>query len=150
MNRLFFLAPACVALLLAACAGTSLDVQRPFTPSATDRFAYEITPQANMSADALALFDARLKSRLVPARGAAGPATRNVDIAITRYVTRKPEGVELPADAITSRVTVRDATSGAVLGQFSVDSKNPGTWRTTAVLLNEHADRIAAYLRARS
>jgi hypothetical protein len=59
-------------------------------------------------------------------------------------------GEELPADAITSRVTVFDAASGAVLGRFTVESKNPGTWRTTRVLLDEHADRIAAYLRARS
>jgi hypothetical protein len=139
MRTLATLAFACGCLALAGCAGTSLAVLQPFAA------------QVEFPARALLLLDARLKSRLVDGRpGAGAQANRKIDIAITRYVTRTPVGVDAPADDITSRVTVRDAASDAVLGAFTVESKNPGTWRTTRVLLDEYADRIAAYLRKSS
>jgi hypothetical protein len=151
MRTLATLAFACGCLALAGCAGTSLAVLQPFAATAGDRFAYAITSQVEFPASALLLLDARLKSRLVDGRpGAGAQANRKIDIAITRYVTRTPVGVDAPADDITSRVTVRDAASDAVLGAFTVESKNPGTWRTTRVLLDEYADRIAAYLRKSS
>lgn len=141
----------CSALTLAGCAGTSLSVQRPFVPAVGERFEYELVPQVEMAADALVMLDTRLKAQLVD-KGPASPGgmVRKVEITITRYLTRTPVGVEAPANDIVSQVTVRDAASGAVLGAFSVESKNPGTWRTTRVLLEEHADRIARYLRNRS
>lgn len=133
--------------LLAGCAGTSSSVQKPFPASAADRFGYEVAPQIDVPADTLALLHQRLKQQLV-APGEA-TATKTAVIAITRYVTGAPVGIEAPANEIASTITVRDAASGAVLGTFSVESKNPGSWRTTGILLDDHADRIAAALKGR-
>lgn len=120
------LACAFGVLVLAGCAGTSLSVQQSFAPAAGDRFAYELAPQVEIPADALLILDTRLKGQLVDRRSTStAPANRRVDITITRYVTRKPVGVEAPADDVASRITVHDAASGAVLGVFSVESRTP-------------------------
>lgn len=137
-------AAALVALcLLAGCAGTSSSVQKPWAAAGADRFGFDIAPHVDVPADTLVLLDERLKSRLAM----GGTATKTASIAIMRYVTGAPVGIEAPANEIVSTVTVRDAASGAVLGTFRVDSKNPGSWRTTGILLDDHADRIAAALK---
>jgi hypothetical protein len=134
--------------LLAGCAGTTVSMQRPFAPAATDRFAYAVTTDVEMPADALVWLDTRLRAQLVD-RQAATTANREVEINVTRYATRGPVRVDMPLDEISSRVTVKDAGSGAVLGSFIVDSRDKGEWRTPQLLVNEHADRIAATLRGK-
>jgi hypothetical protein len=52
------------------------------------------------------------------------------------------------ADNILSQVTVRDAASGSVLGEFVVESKNPSAWGTSRGLIEEHADKIVSYLKS--
>ncbi len=141
------LVTALLGTLSAGCAGTSSSMQKPFAASAADRFGFEIAPQVQVPADSLVLLDQRLKSQLIG--GSGGTATKVAVISINRYVTGAPVGIEAPANEIASTVTVRDAGSGAVLGSFVVESKNPGSWRTTGILLDDHADRIAAALKGR-
>lgn len=134
---------------LTACAGTSVTMRQPFAPAAGDRFRYVVTPQAEVPAASLASFDGRLKAQLVAPQDSA-EATRDVAITITRYARRGPARVDAPLEAVSSQVTVRDAASGAVVGAFTVDSRDKGEWRTPKLLLDEHADRIVATLRGRS
>jgi hypothetical protein len=137
--------------VLTACAGTTVTTRQPFAPAAADRFSYVITPQVEVPAASLVSFDARLRARLVTQPPTAvASASRDVDITITRYTLRGPARVDAPLDAVTSQVTVRDAATGAVIGAFTVESRDKGEWRTPKILLDEHADRIAAALRGRS
>lgn len=153
MKRLALpVAPVAVALLAlvtlpTGCAGTSAAVQKPFAAVSGDRFAFALAPHVDVPADALALLDARLASQL--ATPGTASATKTAEIAIVRFGGAKPVGMERQANEMASTVTVRDAASGAVLGSFSVESKNPGSWRTSNMLIEEHADRIAATLKGR-
>jgi hypothetical protein len=141
----------CVAfccLALAGCAGTSLSVQKPYSSSSSgQKIAYSVNPKVEVSAEALEILDARLKTQL---DGGAG-ADRKVDIVITNYymrhgATRAMVGIMAGADNILSQVTVRDA-SGAVLAEFTVESKNPSAWGTSRGMIEEHADKIVSYVK---
>lgn len=90
----------------------------------------------------------RLKSQF---EGSAG-ADRKAEIVIVNYymrhgATRALVGIMAGADNILSQVTVRDG-GGAVLGEFTVESKNPSAWGTSRGMIEEHADKIVGYLKA--
>lgn len=138
---------ALCTLLLAGCAGTSLNVQKAYPPATGEQFSYSVNPKVEVSAEALEILDGRLKSQL----GNADGAGRKVEIVITNYymrhgATRALVGIMAGADNILSQVTVRDA-GGAVLGEFTVESKNPSAWGTSRGLIEEHADKIARYVK---
>ncbi len=51
------------------------------------------------------------------------------------------------SDNIQSRVKIKDSSTGNVLSEFTVQSKNPTAWGTSKGLIEEHADKIVATLK---
>ncbi|HYS14747.1 MAG TPA: DUF4410 domain-containing protein [Burkholderiaceae bacterium] len=141
-------------LAIAGCAGTSLNVQKSYGPTSGEKFSYAINPKVEVSAEALEIMETRLKSQLGDSlQASAGQSGKNVEISITNYymrhgATRAMVGIMAGADNILSQVTVRDAASGSVLGEFVVESKNPSAWGTSRGLIEEHADKIVSYLKS--
>jgi hypothetical protein len=138
-----------VCLLAAGCAGTSLNVQKAYAPGAGEKYSYTVNPKVEVPAEALDILKARLQSQLADR---TDPAGRKVEIAITNYYMRHGAaralvGIMAGADNMLSVVTVRDA-AGAVVGEFAVESKNPSAWGTSRGMIEEHADKIAAYLKS--
>jgi len=140
-------------LAVAGCAGTSLNVQKSYGPTSGEKFSYAINPKVEVSAEALEIMEARMKSQLGDSLQAAGQSGKTVEISITNYymrhgATRAMVGIMAGADNILSQVTVRDAAGGKILGEFVVESKNPSAWGTSRGLIEEHADKIVSYLKS--
>ncbi len=153
MNLLHALGIAIFGALVCGCAPPSLTVQKPYEPVAGEQFTYAIQPVAEVSAEALDIMDARLKSRLGDRlQRALEPSGRRIEIAITNYYMRHGAarhllGIMAGADNILSRVKVRDA-AGDVLAEFVVESGNATAWGTSRGLIEDHVDKIVTYLQA--
>lgn len=144
-----------VAVSLGGCS-TAGNVQRAYRPAPGDTISYVIIPKAEVSDEALAILRSELDGEL-RASGllAAGPADarKAVEISITSYrmrhgATRAMVGIMAGSDNMQSSVVVTDKASGAVVGQFSVQSKNSTAWGTSRGMIADHAGKIVEYLRS--
>jgi hypothetical protein len=156
MKRLLAQGLLVVSLLLGGCAGTGLRVQTAYQPAPGDKLSYAVVPKVQVSEEALSILRQELDSQL---RGggllAANPAEarKNVEISITNYYMRHGAaralvGVMAGADNMQSSVQVRDTKSQALVGEFSVESKNPTAMGTSRGMIVEHANQIVKYLRS--
>jgi len=141
-----------VLLFVAGCASpTKVDVSQGWDASPGERFAYEINTQAEITDEGLQILDERLQALLEETHDRApAETTRTVDIVITDYRMRHGAvryffGWWAGADHIVSDVTVRDAVSGEVLGEYNVHSRTSGGG-TARALIEDHANHIVRYL----
>jgi hypothetical protein len=141
-------------LLIAGCAGTSMRVQTQYHPVAGEKLRYEIVNMANVSEEGLVIMRLRLNNDLsgkgLLATGAQ-ESSRAVQVVVNTYymrngATRALVGVMAGSDRIISTVNVKEVKTGAVLGEFVVESKNPTAMGTSRGLIEQHADLIARYL----
>ena len=141
------------SVLMAGCAGTKLSVQAPYRPDTASKLSYVITPKVAVSEEALGILRQRLDIQL-NAEGLLGPnPTRQVEISIVNYYMRHGAaralvGVMAGADNMQSTVTIRDTQTQAVLGEFKVESNNATAMGTSRAMIEEHADKIANYLKS--
>ncbi len=141
-----------VLLFVAGCASpTKVDVSQSWDASPGERFAYEIDTQAEISDEGLQILDDRLQALLEKTHDRApAETTRTVAIVITDYRMRHGAaryflGWFAGADHIVSDVTVSDASSGDVLGEYNVHSRTTGGG-TARALIEDHANHIVRYL----
>ena len=156
MNRILVAGALLPCLLLVACAGASLRVDRPYQPSPGQKFTYEIVNKAQVPAEGLGILEARLATQLTGSgllTSRTDKSARTVEIVIENYymrhgATRAMVGVMAGADNILSTVIVKEAGSGEVLARFQVQSSNPTALGTSRGLIEEHADKIVNYLKS--
>ncbi len=154
MKYLTVLGLTLCCLVAAGCTDTSLSVQKSFAPTTRDTFSYLITPEVDVSAEALEIMKTRLQSQLADSlQSSPNQPAKKVEIVITNYhmrhgAARAIAGIMAGSDNILSQVTVRDAVTGAVLAEFVVESKNPSAWGTSRGLIEEHIDKIVSYLKS--
>lgn len=143
-------------LVIVGCAGTSLTVQKSFTPNSGDKFSYLITPKVDVSAEALEIMETRLQSRLGDSlQSSPDQQAKKIEIVITNYhmrhgAARAMAGMMAGTDNILTKVTVRDVLTSAILTEFVVESKNPSSTGTSRGLIEEHIDKIVSYLKSGS
>ncbi|MGH8539008.1 MAG: DUF4410 domain-containing protein [Stenotrophobium sp.] len=155
MKRSFLLGLLCLCIVLAGCASTSMKVETGFQPAAGEKFQFVITPEDIVPEKTLAIMNDRLQAQLGESLlrpGETALPDRNVEIVITRYNMRNEAlrfwvGVAAGADHIDSTVTVRDSSSGRILGVFEVESTNTSGWGTSRGLIESHVDQIVRYLK---
>lgn len=151
MKNLLIVALLCV--LFAGCAGTSLNVLKPLEPGTSGKFTYQLTPKVDVSAEALTIMNERLRSQLAESLELSpNQSTKKVEITITKYrmrhgAARALVGIMAGTDNIASRVTVTDAVSGTILADYIVNSLNDSAWGTSRGLIEEHIDKVVAYLK---
>ncbi|MFO7713334.1 DUF4410 domain-containing protein [Desulfosarcina sp.] len=153
MNRTMLFSLLLSFSILVGCAGTGMKIQNGYTPDPNASIKYSVDPKVKMSQEALGIFKERLESQFrasgLPVTGSS--AARSVEIVITNYYMRHGAaralvGIMAGVDNIQSSIIVRDMTSNAVLGQFSVKSSNPTAIFTSRGLIEDHADKIVRYV----
>ena len=151
-RRLMRLAVLLASLLLTACAGTSVSVQKPYEPSARSKVSYAVKTTAKVTDNGLQIFRERLEERLRTEQLLGdSSAVRTVEIDIVSYrvrhgATRALVGVMAGADNVRSSILIKDTQTGSVVGQFAVESKNPTATSSARLLIEGHADAIVDYI----
>lgn len=139
--------------MLAGCVGTDLQEKQSYTANQSDSFSYEIIETDNVSAEGMSIFKNRLDSKLSALGLSDQNPNKTVEITFKNYYMRHGAaralvGIMAGADNITTEVTIKDKSTGAVLGSFQVVSKNPTATGTARGLIEQHADKIANYIKS--
>ena len=141
------------SLLLVGC-GTSAVVKSEYRLSQDEKLKLQLSTPATASKEGVAIFRERLSSQLA-AKGLLASAddvsSRILDVTVTTYTmrdgaTRVMLGIMAGSDNIQSTVQIKDQSSGKILAEFAVESKNSTAWGTSRGLIEEHADEIVATL----
>jgi hypothetical protein len=155
MKKLILQGLLVASLLLTGCAGTKMSVQAPYQPTQGAALAYVVNPKVEVSDEALGILRQRLDSQLRASGllASSAGASKQVEISIVNYymrhgATRALVGVMAGADNMQSSVIVKDSTTQAVLGEFKVESSNPTAMGTSRGMIEDHADKIVAYLKS--
>lgn len=143
-------------VLITGCAETLLRVSAPYTPSANQKFTFEITNNAKMPDAALTTFRLELTNQLIASdlfTTSADTTARPIHIVIENYYDRRgvtgvTSGTAAGTDNILSTVVVQDSITHNALSSFEIQSKNPAAWGTSLGLIEEHADKIVSYLKS--
>lgn len=136
------------------CAGTKVTIQQDFNYKEAELFAYQIIDQASVTETGMSIFKSQIDNNL-KLLGLIDEDSNNViEITFTNYymrndTTRALVGVLAGADNITSNITIKEKDTGNVIAKFQVVSKNPTAMGTARGLIEEHANKITDYIRAR-
>ncbi|WNO10801.1 DUF4410 domain-containing protein [Teredinibacter sp. KSP-S5-2] len=140
-------------VFLAGCAGTHLRVDQGYAFQQNDIFSYEIVDNANVTPQGMSIFKERLESK-IKALGlnTSGESTKLIEVTFTNYYMRHGAaralvGVMAGSDNITSTVLIKDRSSGEIVGKLQVVSKNPTATSSARLLIEQHADKIADYIK---
>lgn len=154
MKQLFLAIALGASTVLTGCAGTSALVKTPYKVVQGEQFNLQLNKTDNISAEGLSILQNRLNEQLTASNLLAGnnSANRTIDVTITNYymrhgAARALAGIMAGVDNIKSTVKVKDATTGQVLSEFNVESKNPTAWGTSKGLIEDHANKIVATLK---
>ncbi|MEP6823313.1 MAG: DUF4410 domain-containing protein [Ramlibacter sp.] len=142
------------ATLVAGCT-TSARVQSEYKLPQGEKFSFQVTAPTNVSAEARQIFDERLRGQLAGGSLLAGSSdvnARSLEIAVTTYnmrhgAARALLGILAGSDDMQSTVKVRDRGTGAVLSEFSVESRNSTAWGTSKGMIEDQADKIVETLK---
>ncbi|MBK1613624.1 hypothetical protein CKO44_09090 [Rubrivivax gelatinosus] len=144
-----------VATALSGCAGTSAAVKTQYRMVPGEQLNLQVSAPKDVSEEGMAILRDRLKSQLaasglLASASEAGKQTLEVEVAnyyMRHGAARAMVGILAGADNIRSTVRVKDAATGNVVSEFSVESKNPTALGTSKGLIEEHADKIVAVLK---
>ena len=140
-------------IFLVGCAGTELTVDQSYAYKTSDSFDHEIIDKANVTANGMAIFEARLDAKLNQLElNLSDKGSRKIEITFTNYhmrhgAARALAGVMAGSDNITSTVIIKDTESDEVIGKLQVVSKNPTATGSARGLIEQHADKIATYIK---
>lgn len=135
-------------LLLAGCAGTQSNVRQPLIQTTASDVRLALDNYGGMSPEGRSLLESRLAERLGKRLNSSAATELRVRVSYYRVkpaAARLMVGVLAGQDRITSDVSIVDA-AGNVLGQTTVDSKNPTAVFTANGLVRGHADAIADFV----
>jgi hypothetical protein len=136
--------------LLAGCAGTSAIVQSEYRLAQGEKLKLQLNAPPTASEERVTILRERLATQLSSnalLAGSSDASSRTIDVTVTNYrlrhgATRALVGIMAGADNIQSTVQVKDSSTGKVLSEFKVESKNPSAWGTSKGMIEEHADKI--------
>lgn len=139
--------------LLSGCVGTNLEVSQSYTADQSDSFSYNIIETDEVSEEGMSIFKTRLDSEFSSLGLSNSDPNKIVEIDFKNYYMRHGAaralvGVMAGSDNITTDVIIKDKSTGAVLGSFQVVSKNPTATGTSRGLIEQHADKIATYIKS--
>ena len=141
---------------LAGCAGTSAIVQSEYRLAQGEKLKLQLSAPPTASEEGMAILRERLTTQLSSnalLAGASDTSSRTVEVTVTNYsmrhgATRALVGIMAGADNVQSTVKVKDFSTGKILSEFNVESKNPSAWGTSRGMLEEHADKIVETLKS--
>ena len=144
-----------VASLVAGCAGTAASVKTEYRLAQGERLSLQVTAPPTITDEGLQILKAKLTAQLTEASllaDASATSGRILDVTVTNYTMRHGAarallGIMAGSDNIQSTVKVKDRVTGAVLSEFSVESKNPTAMGTSRGMIETHADTIVETLR---
>lgn len=145
---------AVVLLGVAGCTSTNMRVQHEYVHSDQDRFAYDIVTAVSVTDIGLSIFTLRLDQSLKQLDiDASEGATKTARITFIRYyvrhgATRVFAGIAAGVDKIVTNVEIIDNQTGQAVSKFVVSSTNPSAIWTAKGLIQQHADKIANYLKS--
>ena len=142
------------ATLVAGCT-TSAKVQSEYKLAQGEKFSFLITAPTEVSAEARQIFNERLTSQLTGSgllAASSDASARSLEIAVTNYnmrhgAARALLGIMAGSDNMQSTIKVKDRGTGAVLSEFSIESKNSTAWGTSRGMIEDHADKIVETLK---
>ncbi len=139
--------------LLTGCVGTSLKVDQSYVYNASDSFSYSIIDEAEVTPQGMSIFKDRLKAQLIESTLYSEDSNKEIEVTINNYrmrhgAARALAGIMAGADNITSTIRIKDKSSGDVVGEFQVVSKNPTATGTAKGLIEQHADKIVVYVKS--
>ena len=143
------------ATLFAGCS-TSAKIQSEYKLPQGEKFSFRVTAPTDINAEARQIFDASLTSQLSGSGLLAGSSdvnARSLEIAVRNYnmrhgAARALLGILAGSDNMQSTVKVKDKGTGAVLSEFSVESKNSTAWGTSKGMIEDQADKIVDTLKS--
>lgn len=140
---------------LVGCAGTSAIVQSEYRLAQGEKVKLQLSTPPTASEEGMAILRERLTTQLSSnalLAGGSDASNRTVEVIVTNYymrhgAARAMVGIMAGSDNIQSTVKIKDSSTGNVLSEFTVQSKNPTAWGTSKGLIEEHADKIVATLK---
>lgn len=144
-----------VLFALGGCAGTRLVAQDPLAIDKTDTFSYTVEHADRVTGEGMAIFKDTLESELRAASllADAERAGKVIEIDFVNYrmrhgAARALAGALAGSDSIQTAVTIKNKAGGEAAGRFYVESKNPTAVGSARGLIEDHARKIVAHLKA--
>jgi Domain of unknown function (DUF4410) len=152
MKTLTVFAVALIMIVVSGCVGTKMQVQQDYTYVASDSFSYEISDQAEVTEEGMAVFKERLDGKLEELGLSSDEANKTIEITFTNYrmrhgASRALVGIMAGSDNITSTVLIKDNATGEVVCEMEVVSKNSTATGSAKGLIQGHADKIVNYIK---
>ena len=155
MSNIKLIISMVTVIFMIGCYGTNLKINQKYMYASSDTFSYEIIEEAKVSEEGMAIFKIRLESNLNALKLISeekGTSNKLIEITFNNYymrhgAARSLVGVMAGVDNITSTVLIKDKDSGTIVGEFQVVSENPTAVMTARALIEDHADRIANYIK---
>ena len=138
---------------LTACASTKLRVERSYTYQVSDVFTQEIIDEASVPEKGMSIFKTRLDSKISElGLSTNDDANKKIEITFIGYkmrhgAARALAGFMAGADHISSIVVIKDTKSDETIGRLKVTSRNRAAVGTSKGLIEDHADKIATYIK---
>ena len=132
--------------------GTQLIVSQSFYYDSSYNFSYDIVDGSKVSEKGMSIFKNRLESELKQKSLYKENSNKVIEITFNNYymrhgAARHLAGVMAGVDNITSTVVIKEKDNDKIVGEFRVISKNATAWSSAGNLIEQHADKIIAYLK---
>lgn len=155
MSNIKLIISMITVIFMIGCYGTNLTIHQKYIYASSDTFSYEIIEEAKLSEEGMAIFKMRLESKLKVLKLISeekGTSNKLIEITFNNYymrhgAARALAGVMTGVDNITSTVLIKDKDSDTIVGKFQVVSENPTAVISARALIEEHADKIANYIK---
>ena len=132
--------------------GTELIVEQSFYYDGSEYFSYDIVDVSyQVSEEGKSIFKNRLESMLKQKSLYKENSNKVIEITFNNYYVRPGAaramvGVMAGVDNITSTVVIKEKDNDKIVGEFRVISKNATALSSAGNLIEQHADKIIAYL----
>lgn len=155
MQKFVVLILIAASSLIVGCAGTAARIQSQYQLTQGEKLKLQLTAPPAASEEGITILRERLTAQLTNSGLLATPSdasARIIEVAVTNYymrhgATRAMVGILAGADNIQSTVKIKDAATGNVLSEFTIESKNTTAWGTSRGLIEDHADKVVETLK---
>jgi hypothetical protein len=144
--------------MIGGCSTTASVFRSEYRARPNEKLTLKLSTPMEFDETGALIFKYRLTTQLASSHllsTSPSQGTKTLEINVNYYYMRSDgkrffAGVFAGADNIQSTVKVKDPTTGKVLSEFNVESKNPTAWGTTRGMIEDHADKIVEVLRISS